>query len=107
MENDFNELLCAKMQQEQDDFRNWLCEQTTEKLLEHAQEYIIREQILKAVKESGLTEVQAQVMWEQDSPLADVFHYYHKFEDSYMEDLRESVVAHANDLLKRQHQEAV
>ena len=78
--NDLNTALYEKMAAEQDKYRDWLKSQPPEEILHHTYEYTIREDIVMAMEELELTDVQAQALLESPSPLADVYRYFEKLE---------------------------
>ena len=67
--NDLNAALYEKMAAEQDKFRNWLKSQPPEEILHHTYEYTVREDIVMALEELELTDVQAKALLEYPSPL--------------------------------------
>ena len=73
--NDLNTALYEKMAAEQDKFRDWLKSQPPAEVLNHAYEYIVREDIVMAMEELELTDAQAQALLDSPTPLADVYHY--------------------------------
>ena len=54
--------LIKKMEAEQDRYRAWLVEQPQTEILKYTREYVIRENILIALKERDLTTPQAEML---------------------------------------------
>lgn len=107
--NDLNMALYEKMAAEQNKYRDWLKKQPPEEILHHAYEYAVQEDIVMAMEELELTDVQAQALLESPSPLADVCRYFKKLETGYMDVLRDSIENRAKDMCRakeelRQHQ---
>ena len=98
--NNLNTALFEKMTAEQDKFRDWLKSQPPEEVLNHAYEYIIREDIVMAMEELELTDTQAQALLESPSPLADVYRYFEKLETGYMDVIRDSIENRADDVCR-------
>lgn len=71
------EELCTKLHQrmtaEQEHYRKWLLGQHPDKMLSHALEYAIREDIVEMAKEGELPLGQAGTLLKSRTPLADVF----------------------------------
>ncbi|EKC49098.1 hypothetical protein OBE_14825, partial [human gut metagenome] len=62
MNTDKNTALYEKMAAEQDKFRDWLKSQPSEEILNHAYEYIVREDILMAMEELDLPQSRAAAL---------------------------------------------
>ena len=78
--NDLNTALYEKMAAEQDKYRDWLKSQPPVFVLNHAYEYIIREDIVMAMEQLELTDAQAQALLDSPTPLADVSRHFEKLE---------------------------
>ena len=102
--NTLNTALYEKMTAEQDKFRDWLNSQPAEEVLNHADEYTIREDIVMAREELELTDTQSQALLESPSPLADVYRYFEKLETGYMDVIRDSIENRADDVCKAQEE---
>lgn len=98
--NDLNMALYEKMAAEQNKYRDWLKKQPPEEILHHAYEYAVQEDIVMAMEELELTDVQAQALLESPSPLADVCRYFKKLETGYMDVLRDSIENRAKDMCR-------
>ena len=73
MNADKNTALYEKMAAEQDKLRDWLKSQPPEEILNHAYEYVVREDILMAMEELDLPQSRAAALLASPSPLADVY----------------------------------
>lgn len=104
---DLNTALYEKMVAEQDTFRDWLKSQPPEEILHHTYEYTVREDIVMAMEELELTDVQAKALLESPSPLADVYRYFGKLETGYMDTVRESIESRANDVCREKEKGSV
>ena len=102
--NDLNTALYEKMAAEQDKYRDWLKSQLPEKILHHAYEYTVREDIVMTMENLDLTGAQAQALLDSPSPLADVYRYFEKLETGYMDVIRDSIENRANDVCKAQEE---
>lgn len=84
-------IVCRKMSDEQDSFREWLLRQPPEEILRHAYEYSIREDIVMAMWELDLTDSQVRILLESPSPLDDIYRYVEKLDLGYMETIADSI----------------
>ena len=78
--------LIKKMEAEQDRYRAWLTDQPPAEILKNTREYVIRENILIALKERDLTTPQAEMLLSSTSPLADIYQDWskqHKYGSGY------------------------
>ena len=89
-----------KQMKEQEKYRDWLKSQPPEEILHHTYEYTVREDIVMALEELELTDVQAKALLESPSPLADVYRYFEKLETGYMDVIRDSIENRADDVCR-------
>lgn len=94
--------LYEKMKTEQDSYQAWLVSQPPEEILNHTYEYTIRQDILMALEERDLTAPQAEALLASPSPLADLYGEWSKQETGYMDDIRDTIEAHADELIRRE-----
>ena len=80
-----NAALYQKMFAEQESFRDWLKNQPSEEILNHAYEYTIREDILLSLEYHNLSDAQIDALMESPSPLADVFRDFERLETDHMD----------------------
>ena len=69
----WNTTLYKQMFAEQEQFRDWLLTQPPQEILNHAYEYVMREDILLSLEHNGLTDAQAAALLSSPAPLADVY----------------------------------
>ena len=97
-----NTALYQKMFAEQEKFRDWLKGQHPEKILNHAYEYTIREDILLSLEYHDLSDAQTAALMKSNSPLEDVFRDFEKRETDHMETIWDCLEARADMLLEGQ-----
>ena len=84
---ELNTALYKKMFAEQEQFEDWLLSQTPREILNHAYEYVMREDILLSLEYNDLTDRQAAALLKSPTPLDDIFHQFEKTESSHMEEV--------------------
>ena len=94
----WNTTLYKQMFTEQEQFRDWLLAQPPEEILNHAYEYVMREDILLSLEHNDLTDAQAAALLSSSSPLADVYAEFDKLESSHMEEIWSCIESRANAL---------
>ncbi len=99
---ELNTRLYEKMFAEQEVYRRWLLSQSPEETLNHAYEYVMREDILLSVEDNDLSDRQCRVLLRSPSPLADIFKDWEKRETGHMEDIRETIESHANKIIREE-----
>ena len=67
------EQLEAKMNTEFDTYRNWLLTQSPEEILNHANEYNAKQEIMAALSDADLSPAQIETLLRSPCPLEDVF----------------------------------
>lgn len=102
---ELNTALYQVMFAEQETYRNWLLEQPPEEILNHTYEYTVREDILMALENNNLTDVQVTALLQSPSPLADVFHDFEDLETGYMETVLDCMTERADMVLRREAEE--
>ena len=98
----WNTTLYKQMFTEQEQFRDWLLAQPPEEILNHAYEYVMREDILLSLEHNDLTDAQAAALLASPAPLADVYKELDYVESSHMEEVWSCVVDRANIVLDAQ-----
>ena len=98
----WNTTLYKQMFAEQEQFRDWLLAQPPEEILNHAYEYVMREDILLSLEYNDLTDAQAAALLASPAPLADVYKELDYVESSHMEEVWSCVVDRANIVLDAQ-----
>lgn len=83
---DINTQLYNKMEAEQKQYRDWLLGLSPEKILDHTNEYTVRNEILMAVFNYGaLSDAKLEALMSSSTPLADVVKEYLNMEDERMD----------------------
>lgn len=95
-----NTALYERMFEEQKRYREWLLGLPTSEALDHAYEYVMREDILFYLEYHDLDDRQAAVLLRSPSPLADIYKDFEKRETSHMEDIRDTIESRANAIIK-------
>lgn len=95
-----NTELYQKMFAEQEKYKNWLRTLTADEVMDHAYEYICREDILLSLEYNDLSPKQAKALLKSPSPLADVFQVWEKQETNHMENIWDAVKARANEVVR-------
>ena len=98
----WNTTLYKQMFAEQEQFRDWLLTQPPQEILNHAYEYVMREDILLSLEHNDLTDAQAAALLASPAPLADVYKELDYVESSHMEEVWSCVVDRANIVLDAQ-----
>ena len=98
----WNTTLYKQMFTEQEQFRDWLLAQPPQESLNHAYEYVMREDILLSLEYNDLTDAQAAALLASPAPLADVYKELDYVESSHMEEVWSCVVDRANIVLDAQ-----
>ena len=96
---ELNTRLYEKMFAEQEKYRSWLLSQPPAEILNHAYEYVMREDILLSLEYSDLSDGQAKALLKSPAPLVDVFKDWERRETGHMEDIRETMESRANKII--------
>lgn len=99
-EREANDKLYEKMSAEQEEFKAKILSLPSEKILEHAYEYAIREDILCTLENDVLTERQARAMLKSERPLTETYDRWMNLDVRYMDDIRDNLVSQANEVLR-------
>ncbi len=97
-----NAALYDKMYEEQERYRDWLLGLPTAEALDHAYEYVMREDILLCFEYHDLNGRQAAALLRSPTPLADIFKDFEKRETDHMENIRDTIENRANNAIKAQ-----
>ena len=93
---ELNTMLYQKLFAEQEKFRGWLLTQPPSEILNHAYEYVMREDIVLAMEYHDLSAEQAKALIYSPSPLADIFRDFEKIEGDHMDNIRWCIESRAN-----------
>lgn len=99
---ELNTALYKKMFAEQEAFESWLLNQEPRAVLDHAYEYVTREDILIHLEFNDLPDRYATVLLNMDKPLAAVFATVEHTESGYMEHIGDCIQQCAYDALQEQ-----
>lgn len=102
---ELNTELYKKLFSEQERFKEWLLKQPSSEILNHAYEYVMREDIILAMEYNDLTDEQAKALLASPSPLADIFRDFEKIEGDHMDTIRHCVESRADKNISRQREE--
>lgn len=97
---ELNTRLYERMFSEQEKYRRWLLTLPPAEILQHAYEYVMREDILLSQETSDLTDAQAKALLKSPTPLTDTFKDWEKRETSHMDDIHETLECRANKILR-------
>ena len=97
---ELNTELYKKAHLEQETFRTELLSKSGEGILEHAYEYVVREDLLLSLEYHDLENAQAKALLKEDKPLASLFNHFESRETDYMDTVWDTVESHANDLVR-------
>ena len=96
-ERKLNDALFAQMFAEQQDYRAWLMTLPPDEILDHAAEFVIREDILVELEAFDLPADQAAALLASPTSLADIYREWGKVDTHYMEDIRDVIENLAKD----------
>ena len=96
-----NTQLYQKMYAEQEQYKTYLLTLTPAQILDHASEYIYRENILMAMENNDLDNARAKALLSSSSPLADVYSKYASWEHGrQQEEIWNAVEACSGEVLR-------
>ena len=96
-ERKLNDALFAQMFAEQQDYRAWLMTLPPDEILDHAAEFVVREDILVELEAFDLPADQAAALLASPTSLADIDREWGKVDTHYMEDIRDVIENLAED----------
>ncbi len=100
-ETDYNTRLYEKMKAEQDKYRDWLLSQEPAEILNHTYQYTVQENIVIRMKDFELEPKQAKALLKSSCPLADVYKEFCRRYDIYEEEIVDSIVTCADQVIKQ------
>ena len=96
-----NTQLYQKMYAEQEQYKAYLFTLPPTQILDHASEYICRENILMAMEINDLNNAWAKVLLKSSTPLADIYNKYASWEHGrQQEEIWNAVEAHSGEVLR-------
>ena len=97
---ELNTALYQRMHEEQMNFRNELMTMSPSKILDRANEYWVREDILWCVEYHNFSDKQCRALLSQKEPLAYIFDHWDNAETDHMDWIRDCCEASANELVR-------
>ena len=101
---ELNTELYKKLFAEQEQFKRWLLTQPPDEILNHAYEYVMREDIILSMEYNDLSDERAKALLASPSPLDDIFHDFEKIEGDHMETIRECIESRADKNIEVQRE---
>ena len=96
-----NTQLYQKMYAEQEQYKIYLLTLTPAQILDHASEYICRENILMAMENNDLNTERVKALLKSSTPLADVYTKYASWDHSkQQEEIWNAVETHSSEVLR-------
>ena len=96
-----NTQLYQKMYAEQEQYKAYLLSLPPAQILDHASEYICRENILMAMENNDLNNARAKALLKSSTPLADVYNKYAGWDHSrQQEEIWNAVEARSGEVLR-------
>ncbi len=96
---ELNTALYQKMFDEQERFKEELRNAAPQKIMLNAFELVVREVILLHLEENDLSGAQARALLKSNHLLSDLFNAWESRESKHMEEIGETVEAHADKLI--------
>ncbi len=98
---ELNMKLYDKLADEQAKFKGWLLTQPPEEILNHAYEFIIREDIVCEMEFHDVSDEQAKALLASPAPLDEIFHEFEKMETDHMNNVRDCIDSRANKNIEK------
>ena len=97
---ELNTELYRRMSEEFEKYKDGLLGLPSEEILEHAYAYTVKQDILFAMEEMTLSDKQCNALLSEEHPLEKVFNRWENCESFYMDDIRDNIECHANEVLR-------
>ena len=101
---ELNTELYKKLFAEQEKFKGWLVTQPPDEILNHAYEYVMREDIVLALEYHDLSDERAKALLASPSPLDEIFHDFEKIEGDHMDTIRGCIESRADKNIEAQRE---
>ena len=95
---ELNTALYQKMFDEQERYRDRLLSMSPAEVLDHAYEYIVREDLLLSLEYHDLEDCQAKVLLKRKEPLKELFAQFESRETGYMDTVWNTLETYAKNL---------
>lgn len=102
-QRDYPTELFEKMKAEQDSYRDWLLQQEPSEILNHTNEYTVREDIMMELEVMELSSKRAKALLKSPTPLADLCEEFNNRETDRMSVIRDCIESRADEVIKRSH----
>lgn len=93
---ELNTALYKKCFSEQEQFKNWLLQQSPAEILHHAYEYTMREDILLSLEYNDLSDKECMAMLQSPAPIEEVFNELEHQESNHMENVWDTIQSRAH-----------
>jgi hypothetical protein len=100
-EEELNTQLYVRMFEEQERFRDELLGMSPQDILDNAYKYVMREDLLLALEYNDLSEKQCRALLKTETPLADLFERWSKYEGSHMKEVWDVIQSHADEAIRK------
>lgn len=101
---ELNTKVYEKLFDEQQEYKGWLLTQSPEEILNHAYEYVIREDIVIEMEYHDLTDEQAKALLTDDKPLQSIYNIYEDLEGGHMDEIRDCIESRAKTCIEEQRE---
>lgn len=101
---ELNTKVYEKLFDEQQEYKGWLLTQSPEEILNHAYEYVIREDIVIEMECHDLTDAEAKALLADDKPLQAIFSVYENTEGGHMDEIRNCIESRAKTCIEEQRE---
>ena len=98
-ENELRQMLLERMQQEYDAFIERLLLQAPEVILRASYEKVFKEDIMQIVENGSLAPEHVRALLKEKNPLEGCYQNWLREEETYMENLQNSVEKYAKDVI--------
>ena len=102
-EEELNTALYQKAFDEQERFRSALLNLPSDRLLEKAYDYIIREDILLSLEYDNLSAAQCEALLSQPDTMSALYDAYENGDGHYMQEIRDAIDSCAVHIMQAQH----
>lgn len=101
---ELNTKLYEKLFAEHESFKGWLLTQPPEEILNHAYEYVIREDIVIEMECHDLTDAEARALLADEKPLQAIYNIYEDLTGVHMDEIRDCIESRAKTCIEEQRE---
>lgn len=98
---ELNTRLYEKMYDEQKTFVEGLKKSSPENIINHAYEFVIREDLLISLEYNDLSAEQCKALLKEKKPLEKLFHSWENHESNHMSEIKDCIENFANDIISQ------